>query len=67
VAEATERQEAGSQPYRVRGASDALQACEKPNHGERQGQVELDMRGDIGQGGNRLVATPIESGGLGRA
>jgi hypothetical protein len=40
---------AGDQPYHARGQR-RVAACGNPDDGERQGQVELDMRGDIGQG-----------------
>jgi hypothetical protein len=44
-----QQQEAGDQPYHARGQR-RVAACGNPDDGERQGQVELDMRGDIGQG-----------------
>jgi hypothetical protein len=39
---------AGDQPYHARGQR-RVAACGNPDDGERQGQIELDMRGDIGQ------------------
>ena len=62
---ARERAEAGSRPALALPYAQGQRAATRCR--ALQGQVELDMRGDIGQGGNRVAASPIESSRLGRA